>query len=151
MPMIRSIIGLLPISTERLAKKRLLKHLSESPNWGTFQSACRRLHSTETAMTRVVNDLLTNVDCEKPSVLLSLDISAAFDTLDHDLLLQRSGELFGLSGRVSEWLRTYLSGRTTYVSLAGFHSAAADFPTDVPQGSVLVRCCSPSSLYRAAI
>jgi len=122
---------------ERLAKKRLLKHLSESPNWGTFQSAYRPLHSTETAMTRVVNDLLMNVDCGKPSVLLSLDISAAFDTLDHGALLQRTSELFGLYGQVSEWLRTYLSCRTAYVSLAGFHSATADFPTGVPQGSVL--------------
>jgi len=114
MPMIGPIIGLLQISTPSARSSKdwprndCLNISQESPNWGTFQSAYRPLHSTETAMTRVVNDLLTNVDCEKLSVLLSLDISAAFDTLDHDMLLQRSGELFGLSGRVNEWLRTLL-------------------------------------------
>ena len=113
----KTYVPTMQCNSKTLAKKRLLKHLSESPNWGTFQSAYRPLHSTETAMTRVVNDLLMNVDCGKPSVLLSLDISAAFDTLDHGALLQRTSELFGLYGQVSEWLRTYLSCRTkTYLS-----------------------------------
>ena len=122
---------------ERLAQRRIREHLSLSPNHGTFQSAYRALHSTETAMTRVVNDLLTAVDSGKPSVLLSLDISAAFDTIDHCRLLQRCSEVFGMSGQVCDWLRSYLTGRSSYVSLGQSRSATVDCTTGVPQGSVL--------------
>ena len=74
-----------------------------------LQSAYRALHSTETAMTRVVNDLLIAADSGKPTVLLSLDISEAFDMLDHNRLLQRATELFGLTDHVIDWLKSYLS------------------------------------------
>ena len=56
-------------------------------------------------MTKVVNDLITAVDTGKPSILLSLDISAAFDMLDHTRLLQRATELFGLNDNVINWLK----------------------------------------------
>jgi len=103
-------------------------------------------------MTRVVNDLLTNVDCGKPSVLLSLDISAAFDTLDHDMLLQRSGELFGLSGRVNESLLVI----TCPAEPPTCHWLVFTLPLLIfLQLSRRARssghCCSPSSLCRAAI
>jgi len=88
-------------------------------------------------MTRVVNDLLTAVDSKMPSLLLSLDISAAFDTLDHNRLLQRADQLFGLNGRVNDWLRSYLSGRSSCVSVGGCQSSTVQNATGVPQGSVL--------------
>jgi hypothetical protein len=79
---------------ERLAQSQLSSHICKSPNYGPLQSAYRAFHSTETAMTRVVNDLLVNVDSGSPSLLLSLDISAAFDTLNHERLLQRAEFFF---------------------------------------------------------
>jgi len=114
-----------------------LQHLSTSPNYNTSQSAYRALHSTETAMTKVVNDLLSAVDSGKPTVLLSLNINAAFKMLDHDRLLNRTTELFGLSGQVIDWLESYSTGRTSYVSVANCSSSTVYCRTGAPQGSVL--------------
>ena len=81
----RSITNLNTIGmlVEHIVQKQLRRHIETSPNVGPLQSAYRALYSTETAMTRVVSDLLTATDSRTPSVLLSLDISAAFDILDH--------------------------------------------------------------------
>ena len=88
-------------------------------------------------MTKVVNDLLVAADSGKPSILLSLDISAAFDMLDHTRLLQRASELFGLNDNVLSWLKSYLIGRSSYVALGHCHSSTVCCDTGVPQGSVL--------------
>ena len=94
---------------ERLAMKQLRRHSDHSPNLGHLQSAYRALHSTETAMTKVVSDLRSAVDGGEPSTLLSLDISAAFDTLDHHPLLPHAHELFGFTDSDIKWMQSYLS------------------------------------------
>ena len=73
---------------ERLVLKRPRTYLSSSSSLGRLQSAYRSAHSTETALAKVVNDLLTEVDSETSSVFLLLDLSAAFDTLDHVQLVR---------------------------------------------------------------
>ena len=89
-------------------------------------------------MSTVVNDLLLAVDGGCPSVLLSLDISAAFDTLNHRRLLDSAEELFGVTdGLARAWLCSYLSGRSQCVSLAGQQYATKLFDSGVQQGSVL--------------
>ena len=60
-------------------------------------------------MTIVINDLLVNVDSGSPSLWLSLDISAAFDALNHERLLQRAKDLFGITGHINLWLASYLA------------------------------------------
>jgi len=95
------------------------------------------MRSTETSMTKLVNDLFKAVDSGKPTVLLLLDISAAFDMLDHDRLLNRAAELFGSSGQGIHWLESYLTGRTSYVSVGNCCSSTVNEGTAVPQGSVL--------------
>ena len=75
---------------ERLAQKQLRRYIEQSPNVGSQQSAYRAFHSTETAMTKVVSDLLSATDRQTPAVLLALDISAAFDMHDHQRLLARA-------------------------------------------------------------
>ena len=104
---------------ERLAMKQLRRHSDQSPNLGHLQSAYRALHSTETAMTKVVSDLLSAVDSGEPSALLSLDISAAFNTLDHHRLLSRAHELFRFSDMVLKWMQSYLSDRQHCVAVGG--------------------------------
>jgi hypothetical protein len=88
-------------------------------------------------MTKVVNDLLTATDSGKPSILLSLDISAAFDMLDHTRLLHRATELFGLDDNVINWLKSCLTGRTSNVSFRNCRSSIVGCNTGVPQTSVL--------------
>ena len=101
------------------------------------QSAYRRRHSTETALLRVVNDLNTSMESGSKSVLLSLDISAAFDTIDTDKLLLRLESDFGVCGLASAWIRSYLTGRSCYVAIGDLRSDVWSCDSGVPQGSVL--------------
>ena len=99
---------------ERVVQAHLQAHLDGSsllPGWH-WQSVYRRLHSTETAVTKVFNDLLDAIDLGQMSALCLLDLSSAFDTVDHDLLLQRHERQYGLCGTVLQWIRSYVSGRT---------------------------------------
>jgi len=75
------------------------------------QSAYRKYHSTETAVTRVYYDLLLATDRGQVSALCLLDLTAAFDTVDHELLLLRLERQFGLHGTALMWFRSYLSVR----------------------------------------
>jgi len=70
-------------------------------------------------------------DSRHPSVLLALDISAALDTLDHYQILQRAADEFELCGGIHDWLKSYNSGRSSYMSMAGFYSPTIDSTTGV--------------------
>ena len=85
---------------ERLAQNRLKHHITQSPNFGQFQSAYRQGHSTETALTKMMDDILTAVDNGSVVALMSLDISAAFDAVNHDILVQRLSDEFGIVGNL---------------------------------------------------
>jgi len=79
------------------------------------QSAYRAHHSTETAVLRVLADILLALDSGNLAVLTQLDLSAAFDSVDHNILLRRLQTTYGLGGVVMNWFRSYLNGRTQYV------------------------------------
>ncbi len=66
-----------------------------------------------------------------------LDLTAAFDTVDHNILISRMEQCVGIKGTVLEWFRSYLSGRSFSVRLGDFMSSSACFSCGVPQGSVL--------------
>ena len=104
--------------------KQLSKHLTACDLYVSVQSAYRPNHSTETALLKVVNDLLLAVDSGDATVLSLLDKSAAFDTIDHVILLNRLRYGFGLSGSVFSWFESYLSARRQSVSSSGINSVA---------------------------
>ena len=102
-----------------------------------YQSAYRHHHSTETALLKVVNDILLNMDKQRVTLLLLLDLSAAFDTVDHNTLLRRLQNSFGIQGKVLSWLKSYLSGRSQCISVNGSLSRIFSLECGVPQGSCL--------------
>ena len=77
----------------------------------TMQSAYRKHHSTETTLLRVTNDILRTIDCRQDVVLVLLDLSAAFDTIDHTILVERLESYFGFSELTLCWFRSYLENR----------------------------------------
>ena len=105
-------------------------HLDE-----TFQSAYKNFHSTETALVRVQNDILCAIDNNESVILLLLDLSAAFDTVDHSILLSRLR--FGVNGTAVAWFESYLTSPTQFVRVNDCRSTQRSLERGVPQGSVL--------------
>ena len=96
-----------------------------------------RYHSTETALVKVANDILLNMNLQRVTLLVLLDLSAAFDTVDHAILLKRLTTDFGIGGKALEWLSSYLSGRSQRVLFEGATSDSFDLRFGVSQGSCL--------------
>ena len=102
-----------------------------------LQSAYRRNHSTETALLKVLSDSFLAADEGSVTLLGLLDLSAAFDTVDHEILLHRLRHSFGISEKVLAWITSFLNGRTQQVEYHGIKSAMGVLVSGVPQGSVL--------------
>jgi len=122
---------------EKVVSSRLLEHMNDNNLFDPMQSAYRAGHSTETALLRVHNDIVSYVDGGQGVFLVLLDLSAAFDTVDHNVLLGFLKEFVGLGGPVLKLFETYLSGRTQCVSVDGAMSEFTELAYGVPQGSVL--------------
>ena len=122
---------------ERIIHTRLTFHLKSFPSLSRFQSAYRKFHSTETALLYIYNDLLMSINNKKVSALVLLDLSAAFDTIDHSILLTRLANNFGVTGTALSLLSSYLNGRSQSVSIGNTTSPSSPLITGVPQGSVL--------------
>ena len=117
---------------ECLALARLFPHISIFPSFCPLQSAYRKFHSTETALLKLTNDIMETIDSGKITILTALDMSAAFDTLDHATLLHRLQHTFGLSGYVISWVRSYLTNRTSFVKIDSSSSPSTTICTGVP-------------------
>ena len=103
----------------------------------TYQSAYRAYHSTETCLVKVQNDILCAMDRHELTVLLLLDLSAAFSTVDHEILLQRLSIRLGITGLALEWFQSYLSCRHQFVDINGVSPESSILKYGVPEGSVL--------------
>ena len=122
---------------EKAVATQLQNHLNRNNIGEKFQSGFRSAHSTETALVRVTNDLLMAADAGSPSLLILLDLTAAFDTVDHNILINRLHTSIGLNHTALNWFKSYISDRTEYVSLGGSKSHTHPVTCGVPQGSVL--------------
>ena len=122
---------------EKLFLARLLPHVTLSPNYNGFQSAYRGFHSTETALLKIVNDVYCAVGNHSQTLLVALDLSAAFDTIDKSTLLTRLEGVFGIRGVSLERISSYLADRMQFVSIGNARSPPQDCTFGVPQGSVL--------------
>ncbi len=102
-----------------------------------FQSGFWLRHSTEIALVKIKNELVLASDQGCISLLVLLDLSAAFDTIDHDILIDRLQNYTGIQGQALRWFRSYLSDRYHLVYLNGETSQLSPVKYGVPQGSVL--------------
>jgi len=122
---------------ERVVATRFIDHCTNNNLMNYYQSAYRSFHSTETALLKVQNDLAQAVDQHGAAVLVLLDLSAAFDTIDHHILLTTLDNHFGVTGTAKAWFSSYLSNRYQKVKVPGATSPAKELAYGVPQGSVL--------------
>jgi hypothetical protein len=122
---------------EKAALFRLNEHVSKNNLLPKNQSAYRRYHSCETALLRLVSDLLNGMEHQEVSALIALDLSAAFDTVDHDILVQVLKSQYGLSGAAINWIDSYLRPRSCSVSIDSAVSTPRPLQCSVPQGSCL--------------
>ena len=124
-------------SIEKVVYARVLNHLHENGLQDCLQSAYKMHHSCETALVRVQNDILRYIDTNRCVLLLLLDMSAAFDTVDHFILIERLNIRFGIRGSALGWFKSYLANRTQFVNIDGTSSNLHNLNCGVPQGSVL--------------
>ena len=122
---------------EKVVASRLIHYLELNHLDKPLQSAYKRFHSCETALVRVHNDLLRAVDNRCCAVLLLLDLSAAFDTADNNLLLNRLESQFAIRGKTLQWFKSYFSKRSQFVSIDLDKSSSHELNCGVPPGSVL--------------
>lgn len=105
-----------------MVSNQLSNFLNFSGLFDKFQSGFRPHHSTETALIKVLNDIRLNADSGKVSVLVLLDLSVAFDSVDHSIMLNRLETWAGLSGTVLEWFRSFLEERSYFVTIGSYQS-----------------------------
>ena len=108
------------------------------------QSVYKASHSCETALIKLINDILWNMENKLVTVLVCLDLSAAFDTVDHDILLEVLHTSFGVMGTALDWFESYLNNRYFKVSIGNTYSSLKKLNYSVPQescgGPVLFNC-----------
>ena len=122
---------------EEVVAIRLNSHINSSHTSNDYQCAYRKFHSTETALLKMHNDILSSMDDSRVTALTLLHLSAAFDTIDHNLLLRRLGNWLGVSRKALDWFKSYFTGRSQRIKLGICLSCKSDLSFGVPQGSVL--------------
>ena len=133
------LISLLPILSkvsERLAHKQFVEFLTTHDKLSTYQSRNRKMHSTETALINLTDNILKAVDEKYALLLVLLDVSKAFDSLNHNLLLGKLRKL-GFKASVISWFSSYLSSRYQRVGYEDSVSELLPVTNGVPQGSIL--------------
>ncbi|KAL5261579.1 hypothetical protein ACHWQZ_G007325 [Mnemiopsis leidyi] len=122
---------------EKCVQRQLSQHLEINKLHAKHQSGYRSNHSCETATLTIYNDLLCISDVKSKVILLLLDLSAAFDTVNHEILLSKLRKQFGISGIAFEWFKSYLNGRSFTVTIDKYRSKRCFLRIGVPQGSIL--------------
>lgn len=122
---------------EKVVLNQLQSHLSYNSIYEKFQSGFKSCHSTESALLRVLNDVMLTTDSGQFTALVLLDLSSAFDLVNHNVLISRLETCVGLRGIVLQWFRSYLSDRRFVVNIGHHSSSEIQLRSGVPQGSIL--------------
>ena len=122
---------------EKAAGGQVTTHLANNQIGEKLQSAYKAKHSTETALLKIFDEILKNLDKQHSVFLCLLDLSAAFDTVNHDFLLKRLNHTLGIRGDALAWFHSYLSQRKMTVKIDSSYSDPSILDCSVPQGSWL--------------
>ena len=127
-----SILPFFSTILNRLMYNRLLNYVSLHTILVANQFVFREAHSTSVAVIRMVNDISNEID----NNIYSVDLSKAFDMVNHKILLQKLFH-YGNRGIILEWFDDYLTNRTQYVSIMNTYSKIQSIQCGAPQGSIL--------------
>ena len=116
---------------------QLETHMTMNDLHPALQSSYREYHSIETALLKVCNDILMNMNQQQVTLLVMLDLSAAFDTVNHEMLIKHLQSKIGLCGTPLEWFTSYLLDCSYRVTVNGKCSQRFHLNCGVPQGSCL--------------
>ena len=121
---------------ERLVYSRTLKFFNEFNIFSNSQFGFRKKHSTSHALLTFINKMANATDDQLYTIGIFLDLSKAFDTIDHDILLYKLS-YYGIRGKALDWFRSYLTNRKQFVAVNGHESMSKHISCGVPQGSLL--------------
>ena len=121
---------------EKVTLDQFNSHCQEHNLVPEYQSAYRKKHSCKTSLVKLVNDILWNMENQLVTAIVILDLSAAFDTVDHDILLEVLEKCFGIVGAARTWYKSYLKPRRFRVAVEDKLSQPRQLDYSVPQGSV---------------
>ena len=122
---------------ERVVLQQLNSHMEDNELYCSAQSGYRKDHSCETLLIRMSDDLIKRVSGDQTVMIILLDLSAAFDTIDHQILVKKLREDYRINGIPLQWVISYLRGRSFSVKINGCMSTLEDLLYGVPQGSIL--------------
>ena len=131
-----SVLPFLSKTAERHVHNALYNFLYENDLIYIRQSGFRSKKSTETALIKIIDDLLFDLDNDRVSGMVLVDYRKAFDMIDHTLLLEKL-EVYGLSRDSLQWFTSYLKDRRQHVKLGDKQSSVAIVRHGIPQGSIL--------------
>ena len=132
-------ISILPVISkiyEKVLYKRLYSFLSTNKVLYESQYGFRSNHSTIHAVCELVEDILKGYEEKEHTLAVFIDLSKAFDTINHEVLIQKLWH-YGVRGQALEWFKSYLSNRKQYVSIGEYKSEMQSIKCGVPQGSIL--------------
>ena len=121
---------------------QLNQHCNQHGLLPSYQSAYRAFHSCETSLLKLCNDMLWQMEYQEVSSLIVCVLSAAFNTINHQTLIEVLSKYYGVKGTALKWFESYIGNRKFYISIDENKSTSRDLHFSVPQGS-----CAALSLF----
>ena len=122
---------------EKVILNQLWNHFKTNKLLPNYQSAYRANHSIETAILNLCDNILQTMEKNINTTIVALDLSAAFDTVNHKILLEVLNKYYGIWGLALQWIKSYLTNRQFHVQIEDKFSEVNTIEFSVPQGSIL--------------
>lgn len=132
-----SNIAFLSKILEKIVCSQIEKYITDNNLDEIYQSGYKKGHSVETALTKILNDIYVSKEKKRFTALCLIDLSAAFDTIDHDILFKILENKLKIIGPALNWLKSFMTGRKQSVCINDSISSKLKINYGVPQGTLL--------------